>query len=68
MMRRNATLEQGINLVPLRDLSIEGGGRRQLIGKVVLGVPFGFGLPLMTPRTERSLLAWGLWCSLRRSS
>ncbi len=58
-MRRNATLEQGINLVPLRDLSI-GGGSRQIIGSIVLGVPFGFGLPLMTPRTDRSLLAWGL--------
>ncbi|MDQ3553938.1 MAG: VanZ family protein [Chloroflexota bacterium] len=59
-MRRNATLEQGINLVPFRDLSAEGSGRRQLVGNVLVGIPFGFGLPFVIHRSTPSLLAWGI--------
>lgn len=60
VMRRNTTVEHGINLVPFRDLSAGGSGARQLIGNVLLGLPFGFGLPFVILRPNRSLLAWGL--------
>lgn len=60
VMRRNTTLERGINLVPFRDLAGGGSGTRQLAGNLLLGVPFGFGLPFVIRRPNRGLLAWGV--------
>jgi len=59
-MRRDATAVDGINLVPFRDLSADTTGRRQLIGNVLLGSPFGFGLPFLIQRSTWILLAWGV--------
>ena len=60
VMRRDATAVDGFNLVPFRDLSADTTGRRQLIGNVLLGIPFGFGLPFLIQRSTWILLAWGV--------
>jgi len=50
----------GINLVPFR-FSLDYLLSRQVIGNVVLGVPFGFGLPFITKVADtRSVVRKGL--------
>jgi len=59
-MRQESTLMSGINLVPFR-FSLDYLLSRQVIGNVVLGVPFGFGLPFITKVADtRSVVRKGL--------
>lgn len=60
VMRANASVTQGINLVPFRDLIGEDLVLRQVVANILLGVPFGFGLPFLTSGSSRHILLWGV--------
>lgn len=55
-MRRETHLVDGINALPLIGLIMAGEGLRQAILNVVLGIPFGIGLPFLGVPARRSFL------------
>ncbi len=63
-LRRDANLMSSINLIPLRGMSIDYLLSIQGVGNIVLGIPFGFGLPFLVKSNFRSILRRGLFFSL----
>lgn len=61
---RDANLMSRINLIPLRDMSVDYLLSVQGVGNIVLGIPFGFGLPFLLKSDFKSILWRGLFFTL----
>jgi glycopeptide antibiotics resistance protein len=60
-MRADGTaITHGLNLVPFRGINVGAYSSGQVAGNLLLGVPFGFGLPFAGVRSIRAVFALGL--------
>jgi glycopeptide antibiotics resistance protein len=64
LLRSDANLMSSINLIPLRGMSIDYLLSIQVVGNIVLGIPFGFGLPFLVKSNYQSILRRGLFFAL----
>jgi glycopeptide antibiotics resistance protein len=54
------TIAHGLNLMPFRGINVGSYSSTQVAGNLLLGVPFGFGLPFAGVRSIRAVFALGL--------
>jgi glycopeptide antibiotics resistance protein len=62
-MRLYSTIADGINMVPIVSFTFGIGGdevAKQIAFNVLLGIPFGFGLPFLGTRSVRRILVLGI--------
>jgi len=63
-MRRETHLVDGINVVPLKGLGMSGEVLRQAFLNLLLGIPFGLGMPFLRVPARRSLVYGAIFAFL----
>lgn len=59
-MRHDTSIADGVNLIPIAGLGLGGGIGKQLFENIILGIPFGFGLPFLGVPAGRRVLLVGV--------
>jgi glycopeptide antibiotics resistance protein len=60
MRADGTTIANGLNLMPFRGINVGAYSSGQVAGNLLLGVPFGFGLPFAGVRSSGAVFAWGV--------
>jgi len=64
IFRKEGNLMSGINFIPLKGIYIKGVNEIQLIGNIIITIPFGFGLPFIVKNNFKSIMRRGLFFAL----